>query len=127
MAITAKSLANLRPAKKGERSRNPGGTPQGPNARMLSAAVRELLTMPLKTDKKDRRIAVDRIAERLIETAIDPQGLRDAGEQLEAIRIIFDRTEGRPKQQIEHTGLDGGAILLSLQSQIERVYGSDSD
>jgi hypothetical protein len=75
-------------------SGNPGGRPKG---RSLTAVLRALLDEALVGDT-DRRAAVERIAEAVIKLAI-------AG-NLDAVRLIQDRTEGPLKSN--HRGESGG-------------------
>jgi len=58
----------------------------------------------------DRRERLDALAASLVAKAMDGD--------MAALKEIGDRLDGKPKQQIEATGLDGGAIAIE---RIERV------
>jgi len=102
--------ANLKPWQPGQ-SGNPAGRPKH---RVISEDIAEVLDEEVSSGLTKGH----KIAQKLVAMAM-------AG-NMAAIKEILDRTEGRPKQAIEHNGIDGSAILLSLQAQIDKVY-RDSD
>jgi hypothetical protein len=57
-----------------------------------------------------------KIAESLIDRAISGD--------LMAFKELADRLDGKPKQQLEHSGTDGGALVLQV---ITGVPAADSD
>ena len=91
---------------------NPAGRPSG---FLVSNEITERLKQ--QVSPKDTRTKAQKIADVLIEAAMDG----DIG----AIKEIMDRTEGRPKQVNEHTGLDGSAILIDVQAMIDKVYAEE--
>ena len=76
---------NLKPWKPGQ-SGNPGGRPRRD---AISAALRQQLAVQVSDD----RSVADVIAAALIKRAL--------GGDVRAIREVADRTEGRPRQQLE--------------------------
>lgn len=81
---------NLTPFKPGE-SGNPAGRPKG--TKNMSTILREMLELDIEVDGV-KITQKDAIIKKLIQKST-------AGE-LGAIQEIFDRTEGKPKQDIKH-------------------------
>jgi hypothetical protein len=92
---TKKRLANLIPFKEGE-SGNPAGRPKG--SKNLSTILKEMLEEEIEITldgKKERKQFKDIIVRRLVKKANDGD--------LRAIQEIFDRTEGKAKQEVEQS------------------------
>lgn len=64
-------------------------------------------------DPVSRKRRLHNIAEKLVELA-------EAGD-MQAIREIGDRLDGKPKQQIEATGADDGPIKIVVTSDVSGV------
>ena len=60
-----------------------------------------------ETDPVTKRRKLDYIAQRLVQLAQDGD--------MAAIREVGDRLDGKPKQQQEITGADGGALAITFQ------------
>ncbi|MBA3806388.1 MAG: hypothetical protein H0X14_11840 [Acidobacteria bacterium] len=84
-----RSLANLKPFRPGQ-SGNPSGRPKN----VLSKALRKKLE-EVESDAEGARSNADMIADKLVEVAL--------GGNLEAIKIVLDRMEGRARQSINVT------------------------
>lgn len=56
-----------------------------------------------------------KIADRLVHHAAHSKQI-----DITAIREVLDRTDGKPRQQVEHTGLDDGPIAIEF-TQRERA------
>lgn len=106
----SKSMANLKPWKKGE-SGNPAGT---------SKAVRQFhddfkselmrqLAAPTRFDPKGKTTRLQAIVKRLLDAA--------EGGEIPAVREIFDRLIGRPVQALETSG-DGNTGLTVIFDRI---------
>jgi len=89
---TEKRLANLIPFKEGE-SGNPSGRPKG--SKNLSTILKEMLEAEIDVvvdGKKEKKAFKDVIIRKLIQKANNGD--------LRAIREIFDRVEGKPKETV---------------------------
>jgi len=77
-------------------------------------AFTEVLARVLLADKGKK---LRRMADVLVNRATKGRG------DLQAIKEIADRFEGRPRQQIEHTGLDDGPIDIefTLRERARRI------
>jgi hypothetical protein len=95
----AKRLANLNskgtPFKKGV-SGNPSGKPQ----RMFTLVTMALREKLASIDPKTKKTYAERIADIVINCALDPDPEVDKT-RIMAISEILDRVEGKPKQQID--------------------------
>lgn len=100
-----RSLANLRPWKKGV-SGNPGGRPK-------TLPITDVLKEELEKRGKHNVQVARAIARKLIELAL-------AG-NMDAIAMIGDRTEGKPTQRSEHSGPDGGPIPFEIPDTREAL------
>ena len=100
-----RNTAGLKPFQPGQ-SGNPGGRPK---KLPLSDAIREELERCGKSGVTNDRA----IAQQLIEMALDGN--------LEAMREIADRTEGKPRQRIEASGPDGGPVAFELPKTREEI------
>ena len=102
----SKGMANLTPWKKGQ-SGNPGGVPKAVrefNDTCRRALVKEL-RKPTKFDPEGKTTRLQAVISRLVDAA--------EGGEIAAVREIFDRLIGKPKQSIEATGDgDGGPIRV---------------
>jgi hypothetical protein len=98
-----RSNANLKPFQPGQ-SGNPKGRPK---SKTISEALRELL----EKEGNEGKLLVDQIAEILLEKA-------KFGD-LSAIKEVADRTEGKPRQQHQHSGPDGAAIPISIITPVK--------
>lgn len=87
MAIPNEELNQFKPGQSG----NPEGRPKG--TKNLSTVLREMLELEIEVDGV-KITQKDAIIKKLIQKST-------AGE-LGAIQEIFDRTEGKPKQDIKH-------------------------
>lgn len=75
--------------------------PSGPYAdKLWREALRRAV---LKRVENDQRL--DRIAERVVAQAMD-------GDMV-AVKEIGDRLDGKPAQALEHTGPDGGPLVVT--------------
>lgn len=89
---TQKRLANLIPFKEGE-SGNPAGRPKG--SKNLSTILKEMLSEEIEVNidgEKTKKKFADIIVRKLVKKAHDGD--------LRAIQEIFDRTEGKAKQEV---------------------------
>lgn len=87
-------------------SGNPAGKPKG-------ATLSGILRRTIKRRRADGRRDLDDIAETLIEMA--------KGEDLDAIKLIFERTEGKVAEQLQHTGPNGGPMELAIVERITKA------
>jgi hypothetical protein len=94
---------------KGQASPNPGGRP---SKTPLSDAYRRLLETPYPGDQRGRTY-VERIAEVVCYEA--------GGGDLAAIREITDRTEGRPRQNVEMNPIDLSRLTLEQRLQLAKL------
>lgn len=89
---------NLKPFKKGDDARrNMEGRPKG--SRSLSTILREMLDESIEVienGKKTKKQFKDVLIRKLLKKANDGD--------MRAIQEIFDRVEGKSKQEIEHSG-----------------------
>ena len=103
-------------------SGNPKGRPKGDKE--YRTRVRERLkkkvdaTDPVTGKMKKRQ---------LFEVMLDAQIKKATGGDSRAFNAIMDRAEGKPVQQLEHTGKDGQPLanLPPLQIVVEGVEGSE--
>ena len=58
-----------------------------------------------RRESKDDPQALDKLADALVEKAIKGD--------VSALKKVGDRLDGKPSQQIEHTGEGGGPVLIS--------------
>ena len=110
---------------KGQPSPNPGGRP---SKTPLSDAYRRLLETPYPGDNRGRTY-VERIAEVVCFEA--------GGGDLAAVREIADRTEGRPRQNVEMNSIDLSRLtseqrlhlakLLALANRSDETAESTTD
>jgi len=75
------------------------------------------------TNKAKGKAVASMIAKRLeerqlLQVIVDAQLDKAADGDYQAANMIFDRLDGKPKQQTEITGLDDGAIMIG---KVERV------
>ena len=90
-------------------SGNPGGRPKG--AKIWQDALRRAI----KRRETDDPLALERLADKLINMAADGD--------IQALRELADRLDGKPKQQTEITGgedADGNAIPASINVNFKR-------
>jgi hypothetical protein len=115
---------NLIPAKPGE-IRNPKGKPKG--TRNRSTIAKELLTLMAKDGLPEQTIAAlrkmygDKVDEWALEKVMTLIQIGDAisgKRRASSYKVIMDSAYGLPKQAIEHTGEDGGAILVDDVSRL---------
>jgi hypothetical protein len=91
-------VENLKPWKPGQ-SGNPGGRPK---ARLIDQVLEEKLL------SKDSKLAAA-IAQKLLDRA-------NRGD-LKAIQLIAERTQGKPKRQMELSGPDGGPLNIHMTDE----------
>ncbi|WP_421827092.1 hypothetical protein [Larkinella sp.] len=115
---------NLKPAKPGE-VRNPNGKPKG--TRNRSTIARRVLGLLVKDGLPDvtinalRSMYGDKVDEMTLEEAVTLVQVGDAiagKRRAIAYKVVLDSAYGLPKQQLEHTGEDGGAILIDDVSRL---------
>ena len=94
---------------KGQASPNPGGRP---SKTPLSDAYRRLLETPYPGDERGRTY-VERIAEVVCFEA--------GGGDLAAVREIADRTEGRPRQNVEMNPIDLSRLTPEQRLQLAKL------
>ena len=92
---------------KGQPSPNPGGRPR---TTPLSDAYRRLLETPYPGDKRGRTY-VERIAEVVCFEA--------GGGDLAAVREVADRTEGRPRQNVETNCMNLDLSRLTAEQRLK--------
>ena len=94
------------------------GAPQGnqnaAKAKIWHAAVMRALRKRSKTEQLE---ALDELAEKFLDAV--------AAGDLQAFKELGDRLDGKPKQQIEATGLDNGPIEQKLTVEFVNA-GADS-
>ena len=105
--VNEKSLANLRPFKKGENQQTRKGTKPGP--KNITALAREMLDQPCP--KRPGLTYAQAIAQVLMDRAVD-------GDQ-RFVDILLDRLEGRVPQVL--TGEGGGPVVIKEV----RIHGPD--
>lgn len=81
------SLANLKPMRKGDPSRNPKGRPK--RGLCISEALRAILE---SKDPKDGKLIADKVAEVIVSGALKGDA--------RMIEVLLDRTEGKVAQPI---------------------------
>jgi hypothetical protein len=104
---TKRNTSGLKPFQPGQ-SGNPGGRPK---KMPITDAIREELEQEGAQGTSNARA----IARKLVKLA-------RAG-NMDAIREIADRTEGKPRQRIEQSGPEGGPVQLQLpttRAEVER-------
>ena len=108
------SLANLRPLKKGDKSRNPNGRPT------KEKSITEALRVLLKTGtlKNVKHTADETIVETLAKNWV-----KQSLEKAQYFEMMLDRIEGKETQPISGEG--GGAILISVVSENARKLTED--
>lgn len=94
-----RSIANLKPFPKGV-SGNPSGRPKN----VLSKALRKKLD-ELESDAPDARTKAEVLADKLYELALSGN--------VEAMKMCFDRMEGRPRQSV--------SLTLDQREECERM------
>jgi len=92
---------------KGQASPNPGGRP---SRTLLTDAYRRLLETPYPGDERGRTY-VERIAEVVCFEA--------GGGDLAAVREIADRTEGRPRQNVEMNPMNLDLSRLTAEQRVQ--------
>jgi len=86
-------------------SGNPGGRPK---SKLISEAYRFKLSELVPDDPHGRTFA-ELIADGMVVEAVKGKN------KVSAAGELADRTEGKPKQSVEHTGVDGGAIEHTIR------------
>lgn len=108
MSKRERSLANLKPFKKGQ-SGNPNGRPKLPDIRDALAKI--------LADEKDGYTALEATL-----MALRAKAVRG---DIRAAEALLDRAFGKPKQAIDHT--TGGDKLVPNTITIELVNHADTD
>lgn len=90
---------------------------RGPKSDKLWAeAVRRAVLRRIENEEgKPQKI--ERLADKVVDMAL--------GGDIQAIKEIGDRMDGKPGQAIEHTGADGGAIISAITVQFVGVDAKD--
>lgn len=87
-----------------------------PNGRPKKLPLTDVIRQKLEASRKGQKVSnAEAIADKLIEMAL--------GGNLEAMKELADRAEGKPKQRTEFSGPDGGSIPLDMpvsRNEIER-------
>jgi hypothetical protein len=91
-------------------SGNPGGRSR---EKIFTDALRLELNRVDPTDK-DKRKKVNRLAEKLVECAIEDK-------QAWAFQQIADRLEGKPMQPVEHSGEDKRTVAQFSDAELEAI------
>lgn len=112
------------PAWKPGQSGNPKGRPK--NARLLSDRLRAAASKTIEVDGKP--IAGSIIAARIAWEAITKGKVKFPDDTEETIlsfdqwlglmKFVYGQTEGAPPTAIEHTGADGGDIVIRIHGDI---------
>ena len=68
-----------------------------------------------KKSRVDQIEALDAIAEKVVETAMRGPSYEKGDPWAGAVSELADRLDGKPAQQLQHTGPDGGAV------QVEKI------
>ena len=112
--MSPNSLANLRPLKKGDKSRNPNGRPT------KEKSITEALRVLLKTGTlKNVKHTTD---ETIVET-LAKNWIKEALKSARYFEMMLDRIEGKETQPISGEG--GSAILISVVSENARKLTED--
>ena len=91
---------------------NPAGRPEG-SISVVSAIKKKLQECPEGKEKPYLHYLVEKIMKKAV---ID--------DDVSMIKDIIDRVDGKPTQRNEHTGADGGAILINGNSiEIKKYNG----
>ena len=112
--MSPNSLANLRPLKKGDKSRNPNGRPT------KEKSITEALRVLLKTGTlKNVKHTTD---ETIVET-LAKNWIKEALKSARYFEMMLDRIEGKETQPISGEG--GSAILISVVSENAKKLTED--
>lgn len=90
----------------------PKGTTPNPGGQFADKPFRESLRRALLREGKDKAIALDKIAQALIDAALEGN--------VQAMKEIADRTDGKAMQAMEHSGPGGtplGVIVVPAKSE----------
>ena len=91
----------------GQEALNPAGRPKG-GFSLVELLKKELqVLLPKIKDEEERKT----VAAAFIQIALEKAMVRG---DVTMIRDIFNRVDGMPKQSLEHTGEDGGAIQINI-------------
>ena len=101
------SLANLKPMRKGDPSRNPKGRPK--RGLCISEALRAILE---SKDQKDGKLIADKVAQVIVDEALKGDA--------RMIEILLDRVEGKVTQAID------AQVDTSVRWIIGKGYDEDS-
>ena len=80
------------------------GKSGNPSGRPKSKMMTEALILALKRVDRQNRTAIQNIVNKLVDRA-------EEGE-LMAIKEVFDRIEGKAPQALEHSGFEGGSLVI---------------
>jgi len=104
------NIASLKPFKKGDPRINRKGRPEG--CKSLTTLVREALAK-IATSKDGEDISYEKLlVKRILNKAIEHGDNR-------MIELVWSYMDGKPRQALEHTGKDGGDIIIRVTN-----YGS---
>lgn len=96
------------------------GAPLGNQNNRKAKPWAEALNRALETHRPaDQRLALDALAKSLVAKAMDGD--------IPALKEIGDRLDGKPTQQTEISGLDGGTIYATINRVITDPSNRDSE
>lgn len=114
MPIQNEELNQFKPGESG----NPSGRPRG--TKNLSTILREMLQEEIEVDvngKKEKKTLSDVLVRKLLKKANDGD--------VRAIQEVFDRTEGKAKQEVVSTNVNYNTELT--QDEIKKIADSLND
>ena len=119
-----RSRANLKPFQKGQ-SGNPGGKPSKARviAKLLTDEMKEMLDeVPSLVDNQGQKVTNDKNWRELVTTA----ALRGAAKgNVELIKYVFDRVDGKVPISVDQGTLDGAKDTIA--DLVRRVNGKASN
>ncbi len=107
--------ANLIPVKKGDKGRNPNGRPKGAiSVKTLAEKVGNLV-VPKNIQAQLKAAGINVSNKKIDEALIHVLVTKGFSGDIQAIKEYYDRRDGKPKQQLEHTGKDEEAIQVETK------------
>ena len=111
MANNPNAVANLKPAKKGEPSRNPAGRPKGSK----SAKTRALEMLAAISEDKEPMTPIFKA----LLTVLNGEEVKDS-DRLKAADMLMDRIEGKAVARVEQKTEDLTPSLIKLTGPDDR-------